>query len=294
MTTVGETSVPRAPAAVETRVRQAPPGARRRRLGRALLYVAAVVLALWILAPIYLITVTAFTPADAIYDFPRAVLPGAVSGETVSFFVGSTGVLSALWRSVVVAVISLVLSTLIGAPAGYALARYFFRGKGAFRLLVLATRAFPIVILSISLAVTFIGWGIYDSVWAVGLMHTALALPFTVLVTNSIFLSVPKEFEEAAQIYGATPLGAFVRAVLPQALPGLAAASIFTFVLSWNEVFAAVVLTLRERTLPALVLTTLTESSLPYRFASAWFLLVPSVVVIFLVRKYLFGLWQAR
>jgi len=294
MTAVDEARVPATPATPHPRGRQAPPGARRRRVGRALLYVAAVVLALWILAPIYLITVTAFTPQDAVYDFPKTVVPPAVSSESVAFFVGSTGVLAALGRSVVVAVISLVLSTLLGAPAGYALARYVFRGKGAFRLVVLATRAFPIVILSISLAVTFIGWGIYDSVWAVGLMHTALALPFTVLVTNSIFLSVPKEFEEAAQIYGATPVGAFVRVVLPQALPGMAAASIFTFVLSWNEVFAAVVLTLQERTLPALVLTTLTESSLPYRFASAWFLLVPSVVVIFIVRKYLFGLWQAR
>jgi multiple sugar transport system permease protein len=122
-------------------------------------------------------------------------------------------------------------------------------------------------------------------------MHTALALPFTVLITSSIFVSVPRDLEEAAQTLGCTPVRAFTRVVLPLALPGLAAASIFTFVLSWNEVFAAVILTLRQRTLPALVLSSLSTSPLPFRFAAAFFLLAPSLIVIFLIRRYLLGLW---
>jgi multiple sugar transport system permease protein len=196
-----------------------------------------------------------------------------------------------LWNSVVVAVITLALSTLLGAPAGYALARYLFKGRGAYRLLILSTRMFPVAILSIPLAVTFIQWGIYDTIWAVALMHTAIALPFTVLITSSIFFSVPRELEEAAQIYGCTPLRAFVKVVLPLALPGIAAAAIFTWVLSWNEVFAAVILTVSERTLPALVLAQLTESPLRFRFAAAWFMIAPSLIVIFFIRRYLLGLW---
>jgi len=264
---------------------------RRRIVGRGLLYLAAVVLAIWVLLPIYLITVVAFSPTELVYDYPRRLIPEQVSTETVDFFVNSTGVLAALRRSVIVAVISLVLSTLIGAPAGYAIARYAFRGRNAFRVLILSTRAFPIVILSIPLAVTFIEWGIYDSLFSVALMHTALALPFTVLITSSIFVSVPRDLEEAAQTLGCTPLTAFIRVTLPLALPGLAAASIFTFVLSWNEVFAAVILTLRERTLPALVLQSLTESPAPFRFAAAWAMLVPSLIIIFIIRRYLLGLW---
>jgi len=122
-------------------------------------------------------------------------------------------------------------------------------------------------------------------------MHTALALPFTVLITGSIFVSVPRELEEAAQTLGCTPARAFFKVVLPLALPGLAAAAIFTFVLSWNEVFAAVILTVRERTLPALVLAALTQSPIPFRFAAAFFMLAPSLIVIFFIRKYLLGLW---
>ena len=267
------------------------PAARRRRRVRALTYAVAVLLSLFVLVPIYFITVTAFTPRKVSYDFPKPFIPGTVSAETVRFFADSTGVTAALWRSVVVAALTLVLSTLLGAPAGYALARFAFRGKSTYRLLILSTRAFPIVILSIPLAVTFITWGIYDTTYSVALMHTGLALPFTILITSSIFVSVPRDLEEAARTLGCTPLGAFVKVVLPLALPGLAAAAIFTFVLSWNEVFAAVILTLRQRTLPALVLAALNTSPLPFRFAAAWFMLAPSLVVIFVIRRYLLGLW---
>ena len=279
-----------APLAAAAEIRRRRVG-RQRLFSRGLLYVGASLLALWVLIPIYLISVSAFSPSELIYSYPHALIPEQVSTETMQFFANFAGVYRSLWNSVQVAIVTLVMSMAIGAPAGYAIARFAFRGRNAYRLLILSTRAFPIVILSIPLAIAFIQWGIYDTIWAVALMHTALALPFTVLITSSIFVSVPRELEEAAQTLGSTPVGAFFKVVLPLALPGLAAAAIFTFVLSWNEVFAAVILTLRERTLPALVLTVLTQSPLPFRFAAAFFMLAPSLIVIFFIRKYLLGLW---
>jgi multiple sugar transport system permease protein len=264
---------------------------RERLIGRGLTYLAAVILALFILVPIYLIAVSAFTPRGNAFDFPRSVIPTAVSTDTILFFLNASGVIDAFWRSVAVAIITLVLSLLIGAPAGYAVAHYVFRGRGVYRLSVLATRAFPIVILAIPLAVTYRVWGIDDSIIGVALMHTALALPFTVLITSSVFISVPRELEEAAQTLGCNPLQAFLRVSLPLALPGLAAAAIFIWVLSWNDVFAAVILTLRNPTLPAKILTALTQSPIYYQFAAGFVMLVPSLVVIFFIRRYLLGLW---
>lgn len=263
----------------------------RERIGRAGLYATASLLALWVIIPIWLIFSAAFSPRAKVYEFPKDLVPAPFSTETMAFFVGSAGVLDALRNSVVVAIIAVVLSTAIGTPAGYAIARWVFRGRDAFRLIVLSTRAFPIVILSIPLAVAFIQVGLYDTIWAVALMHTALALPFTILITSSVFVSVPADLEEAAMTMGCNRFSAFLRVSLPLTLPGLTAAAIFTFVLSWNEVFAAVILTLRERTLPALVLTVLNESPLPFRFAGAFFMLAPSFVFIFVIRRYLFGLW---
>jgi multiple sugar transport system permease protein len=153
------------------------------------------------------------------------------------------------------------------------------------------TRAFPIAILAVPLTVTFIDWGLYDTLPAVALVHTALALPTTVLITASIFISVPVDLEEAALTLGCTPVGAFTRIAMPLALPGLAAASIFTFVLSWNEVFASVILTVSNRTLPAQVLSSLGDSPLAYRFAGGFALILPALVFIFFIRRYLFNMW---
>ena len=263
----------------------------QRRLNRALLYLVAILITLFMLLPIYLIVIAAFSPRNAVFRFPKSLIPTAFSTETLSFFLNSTGVLPSARNSVVVGLLTLVLSLLIGAPAGLALARFAFRGRDAFQILILSTRAFPIVILSIPLTVTFINWGLYDTVWAVALAHTALALPTTILVTSSIFVSVPRDLEEAAMTLGCTPFGAFRRVVLPLSLPGIAAASIFTFVLSWNEVFAATILTLRNRTLPAQVLGALNDSPLYFRFAGGFALVFPSLIFIFFMRRYLFNLW---
>jgi multiple sugar transport system permease protein len=152
-------------------------------------------------------------------------------------------------------------------------------------------RAFPIVILAIPIAVAFISLGIYDSVYSLALMHTALTLPTTVLVIGSVFASIPYELEEAAMIFGCTPVQAFRKIVFPLVLPGIAAAAIFTFVMSWNEVFAAIILTIRNRTLPAQVLNTLDQSSQVYQFAGAFFMMIPALIFIFVIRRYLFNMW---
>jgi hypothetical protein len=96
--------------------RRHPPGRSKRLAGRVLLYLGAVLLALWVVVPIYFITVTAFLPRADVYAFPKQVIPETFSADTMAFFVGSAGVLSALRNSVVVALITLALSTLLGLP----------------------------------------------------------------------------------------------------------------------------------------------------------------------------------
>jgi len=265
---------------------------RRMLLSRAFTYLVGILIALWVLVPLWFIASMALTTPQEVRSYPKSVLPFIpFSLETMRFFLQSRGILPGVINSVVVAVITLILSTLIAAPAGYATSRYLFRGRDAFRLAILAVRAFPVVILSIPLAVAFISLGIFDQVYSLALMHTALTLPTTVLVIGSVFASIPHELEEAAQVFGCTPVQAFRRVVLPLVLPGIAAAAIFTFVMSWNEVFAATVLTVQNRTLPAQVLVSLQQSPEPYKFAGGFFMLLPSVIFIFVIRKYLFNMW---
>lgn len=254
-------------------------------------YSLALLLVLWVAFPIYLLAAMALSERQAVFAYPKPLYPAPLSLEVLRAFLEVPGVGKAMGNSLLVAVLTMLFSLLLGAPAGYALARYRFRGADFFRVLVLMTRAFPLAILAIPLAVRFIRLGLYDTPLGVALVHTALALPFAVLVTYSLFVSVPRELEEAAWTLGCTKVEAFFKVVLPLALPGLAATGIFAFIISWNEVFAATLLTLRERTLTALLLTLLHDSPLPFRFAGGFILVVPALLFIFAVRRYLFTLF---
>jgi multiple sugar transport system permease protein len=264
---------------------------RRHNLRRFGIYVVAILLAIWILLPIWLIGTMAFSTPANIRAFPKPAVPNPPTTETISFFLSAEGILQATLNSVIVAVLTLVISTLIAVPAGYAIARYLFPGRDAIRLGILSVRAFPIVVLGVPLATIYIRLGIFDSPISLAFMHVALTLPTTILVIASVFASVPYELEEAAQIFGSTPAQAFARVVLPLSLPGIAASALLTFVLSWNEVFAAIMLTLINRTLPAAILYTLDKSGDPFKFAGAFFMLVPAIVFIFFIRRYLFNMW---
>ena len=261
----------------------------QRRL-RRLLMVGAAIETVWVLLPIYFLVVNAWSSQEAVNAFPKAFVP-EMNHESLSFLLGFDGVLTSLVNSLIVAAITMVFSIGLGAPAGYALARYEFRGKGTFSLLILLTRAFPLPLLALPLTVLYIRLGVDDTLVGLALVHTMLALPFAVLITFSLFSGVPTELEEAAWVFGCTKVQAFRRVVLPIALPGLAASAIFAFVISWNEVFASSVLMIQNRTLTAFLLQNLDVSPMHMKFAGGALLVLPAATFMFLIRKHLFAMW---
>jgi len=265
--------------------------ARRQRVEpqRLVLYGCAVLVTLFMLTPVYLIALAAFSSQQAIFDYPHSLVPSSISFESMQFFLTYQGILPALGSSIEVGLLTVAISLALGCPAGYALARYWFRGKDLVQLALVNVRAIPMVIISIPLLVTFIEWNLNDTVVSVALVHGAITLPLTVLITASVFLRVPVELEEAAMSLGTSRLGAVARVVLPNSVPGLAAAALFAFVTSWNEVFVAVILTLRNPTLPAKVVQQITDSPIAFRFAGGLCLTIPAFVFIFFMRPYLFN-----
>jgi multiple sugar transport system permease protein len=267
---------------------------RRRRLRRVFVQLACVLVSVFMVGPIVLIAFAALSTPDALAEFPKSLFPSGFTTDTLRGFVASTGVLPAFGNSLLTGLYTVVLSLLVGAPGGYALARYAFRGRDAYQVFMLMVRALPIVVLSVPLATIFLRAGVYDTVGAVTLVHTALAMPTTVLITASIFVAVPADLEEAAKVFGCSRAETFRRVVLPLAVPGLAASAVFTFVLSWNEVLGAGVLTIGHRTLPAQVLVALADSPQSYRFAGGLALVLPALLFILLMRRYLLSMWGSR
>ncbi|WP_424930860.1 carbohydrate ABC transporter permease [Amaricoccus macauensis] len=255
------------------------------------LYTASVILlCAWVIVPLYLLLINTLSSPETVNSFPKSFIPEFDLGS-LQFFAGFEGMLVALKNSVIVATLTMIMSIVIGAPAGYALSRFDFRGKEVFRLLILLTRAFPLPLLALPLAVLFIRTGLDDTAFGLALVHTTLAIPFAVLITFSLFSGIPLELEEAAWTLGCTRFTAFTKVVLPLILPGITASAIFAFVISWNEVFAAAVLTIENRTLTAFLLQTLGEAPLHLKFAGGFILVVPALIFIFAVRKYLFAMW---
>ncbi|SMX29661.1 Trehalose transport system permease protein SugB [Pelagimonas phthalicica] len=258
--------------------------------GRFLYTASVILLCAWVIVPLYFLLINTLSSPDTVNSFPKSFVPEFDLGS-LQFFAGFAGMLTALKNSILVAGMTMIMSILIGAPAGYALSRFDFPGKGLFRLLILLTRAFPLPLLALPLAVMFIRTGLDDTVFGLALVHTTLAIPFSVLITFSLFSGIPLELEEAAWTLGCTRLTAFTKVVLPLILPGITASAIFAFVISWNEVFAAAVLTIENRTLTAFLLQNLDTSPLHLKFAGGFILVVPALIFIFAVRKYLFAMW---
>ena len=264
--------------------------AQRQRRTRILLITGASLACLWVALPIYFLLANALSTPEAVNSFPKKWVPGVDLGS-IRYLLDYDGVLKSLLNSLAVALLTMVGAISLGAPAGYALARYEFKGKSGFRMLIMLTRAFPLPLLALPLTVYFIRLGIDDSLVGLALVHTMLALPFSVLITYSLFSGIPVELEEAAWVFGCNKLQAFRGVVLPLAFPGMVASAVFAFIISWNEVFAASVLTVQNRTLTALLLQSLDYAPLHLKFAGGALLVLPAAVFMFLIRKHMFAMW---
>jgi multiple sugar transport system permease protein len=144
-------------------------------------------------------------------------------------------------NSLIVALGSVLLALPFAAATGYAFAR--FRTGGALaRFVVLATQMLPAVALVLPAFAILRGLGLTNSLWGLTLVYAALNLPFLTWILMGFFEGIPVDMEWAAQTDGATAWGAFWRIVVPLAAPGLAAAGVLGFILSWNEFLFALVL----------------------------------------------------
>ena len=207
------------------------------------------------LVPIYLLMVNALSAPEEVNGFPKRFYP-VLRPRLAQLLHPVPGRAAALWNSVVVAALTMVLAIGLGAPAGYALSRFDFPGKEAFRLLVLMTRAFPLPLLALPLAVHVHPHRPRRHASSASRWSTPRwRCPSPSSSPSRSSRASRVELEEAAWTLGCTRFQAFRKVVLPLALPGIAASAVFAFVISWNEVFAAAVLTIRNRTLTAFLLT---------------------------------------
>jgi len=162
----------------------------------------------------------------------------------------------AMMDSLIVAAGSSVIGLVLGTPCGYALARLRFRGANAFGFFMLVTRMLSPIVIIIPLSRVFQTLGLVDSRLGLVLAHTWMNLGIVVWMMRGYFIDIPESLEEAARLDGCSVYSAFFRIAMPVVLPGLAATTIFCFLLSWNELMMSLTLaSLRVRTAPVFIIS---------------------------------------
>lgn len=192
--------------------------------------------------------------------------------------------------SLEVSLLSVVISLLVGTPAAYALARSRFPGVMVLAMLLVSVRLFPDIVSVVPVVEIFIKAGLINSIFGTAMAHSLLSIPYVIFIAMGIFETIPRDLEEQAWILGANRLGAFIRIVLPVALPGLAAAAIYVFLLSWDEfIFAYFLLTFGDlSTLPVLLQKILSWAPQHNLIAAISVMLsVPVIIFTFIVQKYM-------
>lgn len=215
---------------------------RRRRVRSVRTGVQAVLIALWCLAPVYWMLVSAFRDPSTTYELtPLPTRP--TLRNIVAAFDPSDFLLRGLINSLGISAAVTAASLLVGATAAYGLARWRFRGQHLVLGALLAASMLP----GASLATPLYGiWAALQwsyTYQAIALPYLALSLPLTVFTLQSFFQGLPWELEDAARVDGCSRLQAFRHVLLPLAAPSVFTAAILSFLATWNEYVLATVLT---------------------------------------------------
>lgn len=238
--------------------------------GRALVYLALALWAFLCLFPIYWTLTTSFKVARDVQlgalvpwlDFEPRWLGWrslGLSPETIGqVSTVREEFLKRFMNSVIVSLAASALAVAIGSLAAYGLSRFSYR-FGFMRnrdisFFFLSQLILPPVVLALPFLVLYKELALLDSRIGLVLLYTLMVLPIVVWIMRDQFAGIPTELEEAALVDGLSVWGAFLRIVLPLALPGMAAAFLLSLVLCWNEYFFAALLTSAEaKTLPVMV-----------------------------------------
>jgi multiple sugar transport system permease protein len=209
------------------------------------------------------------------------------SGKAI---IGQSDYVNRLRNSLIIASTSTLLSVTMGLLSAYAFSRFRVPGEGDLLFFILSTRMLPPVVVTIPIFLMYRELGLYDTHLGLIALYTAFNLSFSVWLLKGFIDEIPKEYEEAALVDGYTRLQAFIRIVIPEAVTGIAATTVFCFIFAWNEyAFALMLTTDKARTAPPHIPSMIGSGVVEWAAiaAGSLFFLIPVVIVTFALRKYL-------
>ena len=201
-------------------------------------------IALVTLFPIFWMVSTAFKPSQEIYSLTPSLLPAHPTfGNFSQVISGQASGIGTVWlffrNSLSVTLATVLIASLLALLASVAVARFNFRFRVSFLVMLLIVQMIPGQALIIGLFREFERLNLLQNLLGLILVYAGQALPVSIWMLRNFVTTVPKELEEAAAIDGASALTIFWRILFPLVAPGLVATSIFSFVTAYNEFIVA-------------------------------------------------------
>ncbi|WP_285767084.1 carbohydrate ABC transporter permease [Peribacillus sp. SI8-4] len=253
----------------------------------AVLEISCVLLiVIFLFLPIFWIAITAFKPESEVYTasiFFQATLDNFRTVFGSAFNLGKY-----YTNSLIVVAVTLLITIPVSVLASYGLSRFHIPGKQLFMFAILATQFIPLIVNVIPFFTMFRDWGLLDTTLALIIVNLGHTIPYAIWLTKGFIDRIPIDMEEAAKIDGANRFQVLWHILLPLARPGIITATVFCFVITWNEFMFSLVITQQDAvTLPiALSFFVGEEGVLWNQMAAAGIIFVlPTVIFMLLVRK---------
>lgn len=259
------------------------------------IYGCAAILAAATAFPFFWMVSTSFKPLQEIFLFPPNFFPAEFTLKNFERLFEQTRFLTYFKNSVFVSFTTVVLTMTIGSAGAYSLTRFKFYGREKIASLILFSYMFAPIMIVIPFYVLIKKIGLANTHTALIMAYTAFCLPFSLWLLRAFFQSIPLALEKAALIDGASRLEAVIYVVLPLALPGIIATSIFTFILAWNDyIFVRILITSDElKTLSVGIADLYNATVIDWGMimSGSMLITVPVLVFFVFVQRYLIAGW---
>jgi multiple sugar transport system permease protein len=198
-------------------------------------FLLILVVTLVVLIPIIAVVGLALQPALGSTTTSRFTLENFVS------IFRETDVLTWLRNSMTVTIITVLVSVVVAAPAGYVLSRGRGRLISGFSLVLFVIQSLPVVTAVIPLFILFAAFGLVDTLTGIMIIYVGSTMSVAIWMMAAYYDSIPVSLEEAAWMDGCSVFGGFLKVVLRNSLPGILSTAIFSFLLAWNDYLVALV-----------------------------------------------------
>ena len=220
------------------------------------------------------------SPTDILSSTPQFFFEPTLQNYVDAF--GKFDILKSLKNSLFVALVTVVLSLVLGTPAAYAIARFDFKGKRDIWFWFISNRMLSPIVVALPFFLIARNLKLLDTPWALILIYLTFNVPIVVWICADQFRNIPKELDEAATLEGYNSFAIFWRVGLPLAMPAIAVSAIFTFIFSWNELLYALILTRSEaKTAPVVATSFMSGYELPWGQIMATGTVVALPVIVF-------------